>query len=59
VYKYKYYPGNNGRVILNCFRKRPWWFSGGNNKSSEDANDQVNYDLVWEMYRLKVDFIFN
>jgi len=28
VYTYKYYPGNNGRVILNVFRKRPWWKTG-------------------------------
>lgn len=24
AYKYKLVPGNNSRVILSCFRKRPW-----------------------------------
>ena len=37
VYKYKYYPGNNGRVILNALRKRPWWRSSGN-KTNNNLN---------------------
>ena len=32
VYKYKHVAGNNGRVILSNFRKRPWWHSGNDKK---------------------------
>ena len=35
VYKYKHVPGNNGRVILYNFRKRPWWHSGNEKKGSK------------------------
>ena len=32
VYRYKHVAGNNGRVILSNFRKRPWWHSGNDKK---------------------------
>ena len=32
VYRYKHIAGNNGRVILLNFRKRPWWHSGNEKK---------------------------
>ena len=34
-YTYRHLPGNNGRVILNNLRKRPWWHSSGNNRKSK------------------------
>jgi len=34
VYRYKHIAGNNGRIILLNFRKRPWWHSGKENKKS-------------------------
>ena len=43
-------PGNNGRVLLACLRKRPWWHA----TSRGNAPDTDNEDLtafIWEMYR--------
>ena len=64
AYRYKYYPGNNGRIILRNFQKRPWWHSCGNNNNNNNTvskstkqgehelvDEQINYDIVWEMYR--------
>ena len=43
VYRYKHVPGNNGRVILYNFRKRPWWHSGNekNKGTTKDAKEEV------------------
>eukprot|EP01038_Epipyxis_sp_PR26KG_P008086 gene8086-10954_t len=48
VYRYKIYPGNNGRVILQALRKRPWWYSVS--KSDEDSSSFYPA-FIWEMYK--------
>jgi len=35
AFVYKYYPGNNGRIILNTLRKRPWWRSAGKSEATK------------------------
>ena len=74
VYKYKHIPGNNGRVILANFRKRPWWHSGnkkqttqGNSEddskekltNAKEVKEIVNFDMVWEMSRNPKRYKFN
>lgn len=54
VYKYKVLAGNNTRVILNSFRKRPWWYasqltSTSESESNDDTNDMPQF--IWQMYR--------
>lgn len=52
-YKYRFLPGNNGRVILQAFRRRPWWHAIQAEKNVDPAseNELVEYDFLWEMYR--------
>lgn len=40
VYRYKHVPGNNGRVILFNFRKRPWWHSGNDKKGAKGGSTE-------------------
>lgn len=52
AFKYRFLPGNNGRVILQAFRRRPWWHSINVEKNVDPAeNEQIDYDFLWEMYR--------
>jgi hypothetical protein len=53
VYKYKLLPGNNGRVLLACLRKRPWWHATSKVDAATtdyDQNDELP-TFIWEMYR--------
>jgi len=52
-YRYRFLPGNNGRVILQAFRRRPWWHAITAEKSVDPASEteMVEYDFLWEMYR--------
>ena len=52
-YKYRFLPGNNGRVILQAFRRRPWWHAINVDKNVDPASESeiVEYDFLWEMYR--------
>lgn len=63
-YRYKYLPGNNGRIILKAFQKRPWWQTSGgsvpnkvkNSSKEEDEKKKddgttgpISFDIVWEV----------
>ena len=52
-YDVKLLPGNNGRVLLACLRKRPWWHASAKAEAATTDNE-LSVDLpsfVWEMYR--------
>lgn len=52
-YRYRFLPGNNGRVILQAFRRRPWWHAISVEKNVDPATETevAEYDFLWEMYR--------
>lgn len=52
TYRYRFIPGNNGRVILQALRRRPWWHATGHDKQVDgEAGASLEYDFLWEMYR--------
>lgn len=48
VYKYKIFPGNNSRVLLQILKKRPWWHAI---LGPEEDLTTVKPDFIWEMNR--------
>lgn len=41
-YRYKFYSGNNGRVILQAFRKRTWMHPVSSNKDPEKSHKEID-----------------
>jgi len=41
-YRYKFYSGNNGRVVLQAFRKRTWMHPVSSNKEPEKSGREVD-----------------
>ena len=56
IFRYKHCPGNNGRLILSNFRKRPWWQSGAQDKRIKAKKEKPPEDqregaptTLWDM----------
>lgn len=51
IFKYKICSGNNGRLLLVPFRKRPWWHGSSPSEANDGDSAISGVSFLWEMYR--------
>ena len=44
-YRYKFYHGNNGRIVLQAYRKRTWMHPAASNKLKEKSSGEVDNSI--------------